>query len=299
VVPEDTQIEIRTDTEAAIDEEADSSGENEVASYNERGMKTGTLREVNGVLIFDRTKSLSINKRMKRYSAVDGEPTPVVAGYINESDLVDAVVADKPFDFNEAVRKNLVILPDSVANLTQNVRQVLDLATGERVDFELACRTGLIDLKKRRYVDMRGGRRRSMSLFEALGKNYIVMRDELATNYDEDDEDEDDDNQDGEVGKKKKSKLTVEDIASVFDPSSGEQCSLDVAVQLGLFDLARLVYIDLTSREDGENKYRTVELDEAADKGLVLLKATTAAGANKNNYKFLRIKVCLFFFFIN
>jgi hypothetical protein len=247
---------------------------------------------VNGVLVFDRTKSLSINKRMKRYHDRSAtEEQPPVAGYISELDSRAFAATDTPFDFNEAVRRDLVILPDSVANLTQNVQSVLDLATNRRVDFELACRTGLIDLRSRRFVDSRGNKSRTLSLFDALGKNYIVMRDELANNYADANEESDGENDD----EGSKTRLTLKDIASVFDPNTGEQCSLEYALQIGLFDAKRLVYIDDTVarsggvRVDKTPAFRTVPLEEAADKGLVLLKQAT--GANHNNYKFLRIKV--------
>jgi hypothetical protein len=261
---------------------------------------------VNGILVFDRTKSVSINKRMKRYNDNSYQQQLPVAGYISELDsklFEDGL--DTPFDFNEAVRRNLVILPDSVANLTQNVQSVLDLATNTRVDFEMACRMGIIDLKNRKFIDSRGNRHRSLSLFEALGKNYIVMRDELVNNYaDENDEesgDDEDQNRPSGSNKSRKTALTLEDIASVFNPNTGEQCSLEHAIQIGLFDARRLVYIDDTAGKTSGGraaKFRTVELEEAADKGLVLLKQTTSAGINRNNYKFLRIKVIWSFFII-
>jgi Holliday junction resolvase len=45
-------------------------------------------------------------------------------------------------DLNEAIRKDMVFLPDSLVE-TQQVKYVIDLKTGERVGFDEACKSGI------------------------------------------------------------------------------------------------------------------------------------------------------------
>ena len=263
-----------------------------------------------------------------------------IAGYINEADVEAAAGNTRRireseqddeevlFDFAEAVRRNLVILPDSVGHLTQHVDYVVDLGVGgRRVSFDEACRVGLIDTRHRRYLDKRRTPPKPITLFEALARNLIVMREELANNYaDSSSSDADEEKENRRRRRKrrgKKKKPLAEDIASVFNPATGEQCELSEAVRLGLFDLKRLVYIDnplvssaaLSSRN---GLARVLLLEEACDKGLVILRQQTAASAatssageekeeeneqqsrslSRDSYKFLRIKVVEFTKFI-
>ena len=50
--------------------------------------------------------------------------------------------SDPLIDLGEAIRKDLVFLPDSHVK-TQSVKYVVDLKTGERLGFEEACKQGI------------------------------------------------------------------------------------------------------------------------------------------------------------
>lgn len=112
-----------------------------------------------------------------------------------------------------------VILPDSLV-LTQNVEYVVDLSTGNKFDFDAACDIGLIDVNSKKYFDTR--KNKPLTLFEALEKNYIVMKDELGTNYDEDD-----------VGAYGNARLTKQDLKTLFNPKTGNQIPVQKATELG------------------------------------------------------------------
>lgn len=117
------------------------------------------------------------------------------------------------------------------------------------------------------------------------------MKDELTNNYED---------SDSEESVRSRRKLRAEDIATVFNPNTGEQCELDKAVELGLFDLERLVYIDQSVRaskqpSNDHQHHRVVSLDEACDKGLVILRSGHDSPSRSSNrieqdYKFLRIQ---------
>lgn len=123
-------------------------------------------------------------------------------------------------DFTEAVAKNLIILPDSLC-LTQNVQYVVDTSTGNKFDFDAACDIGLIDVNSKRFYDTR--RNKPMSLFDALEKNFIVMKDELGTNYDEED-----------LGVDHNARLKRKDLKTLFNPKTGNQVPVQKAIQLGI-----------------------------------------------------------------
>lgn len=182
-------------------------------------------------------------------------------------------------DMNEAIRQNVVILPDST-NLTQNVEYVVDLKTGHKCDFETACDRGIIDVRGKRFCDTRT--QQSISLFEALGKNYIIMKNELSTNYDADLID----NEEDEPVKKAKSKpkkLTHRDISSVFNPKTGEQISVEKAEKLGLYNTKSDVYTDALTR-------RKLTLDEAVQKGLAVPKQDKFQSEINEGFQYLHIR---------
>lgn len=211
------------------------------------------LKQINGYYLMDRTKSMSINKMMKKYD------DDIAAGFITDSNSNKILRPEQTkslnpvIDFNDAVAKNLVILPDSLC-LTQNVQYVLDLNTGNKFDFEAACEIGLIDVKNRKYFDSRANK--SISLFEALSKDYIVMKDELGNNYDEQ-------NLDAQEGLRQK--ISASDLSTMFDPESGEQVSIKKAQELGIYNRNKNVYVDLVNS-------KIFSLEQAVEKGLAVLR---------------------------
>jgi hypothetical protein len=179
----------------------------------------------------------------------------------------------------------LVILPDSI-HLTQNVQHVLDLKSNEKLDFDLACDLNIIDLNQRKYLDTRTNKH--MSLFEALSKNYIKMREEIATNYQDYDFNSSKSGSQMKINDNYKinNALSLSNISTVFNPNTGEQIDLNNALKLGLFDAKKLAYvIDATTTSSALNSNRLIDLEEAVDKGLVILRNNTF----DENYKFLRI----------
>jgi hypothetical protein len=251
-----------------------------------------SLKRINGMYVFDRTKSLNVNKRLKVY---EGE---FAAGFITDSDSKkilnqsskklksilksDTKLSSPIIDFNEAVRKNIIILPDSVA-LTQNVKYVVDLKTGNSVSFDVACQSGIIDVKKKLFCDTRSNT--TMTLFEALNKNYIVMKEQLDKNY------EDEENEqmngvtrdvNGSISNGTKNALTIAEISKVFDPSTGEQIAVDRAIQLGLLDRRTNSYVDMYTR-------RFLSLEEAVDKGMAVLKPDSLFNKEDAEFEFLNI----------
>jgi hypothetical protein len=162
-------------------------------------------------------------------------------------------------DLNEAIRNDLVILPDSLF-LTQKVKYVIDLKTGKRLDFDHACQCGIVDVFNRIYLDTRSNEK--MSLFEALGKYYIVMKD-----------DESDDKAPNIYPKEvnvesvhkttlnqSKKKLGENDIVTLFNPHTGEQIGMNEAKQIGVYNPKTNQYIDTY-------KNRAMSLEDAVDKG--------------------------------
>ncbi len=145
-----------------------------------------------GLFTFNRTKSVNVSKRIKK------SDEEFAAGFISESDskkiinqtskrlksvLKSGAHSLSPvIDLNEAIRNNIVILPDSLI-LKQNVKYVIDLKSNLHLDYEVACDLNIIDVASRTYLDTITNKK--LNLFEALKKNYIVMREELYTNYED------------------------------------------------------------------------------------------------------------------
>ena len=206
------------------------------------------IKEINGMFVYDRTKSLNVNKRLKKYD------DDVAAGFITDSDskkiinqsnkvLKSILKSNSPInpliDMNEAIKNNVVILPDSL-NFTQNVEYVIDLKTGNKYNFAKACDIGIIDVRNKKFLDTRTSQ--SISLFEALGKNYILMKDELNNNY------EDEESSYKNIPEPKK--LTHLDISTVFDPKSGEQISIEKAIKLGFYNTKQEIYTDTITKRN-------------------------------------------------
>ncbi len=230
------------------------------------------VQEINGVFVMDIAKSVNVSKHIQKNSE------QFTAGYVTESNT-EKILNDQQrpgvaktlnpiIDLNEAIKNDIVILPDSHLK-TQNVKYVLDLKTGDRLTLDEACNKGIIDVFSRVYIDTRNGRK--INLFEALGKFYIVMKEELYTNY-SDIEDASENNQNCFK------KLDQSDILTVFNPKTGEQVNVDKAISLGLYDKVLNKYVDFNSR-------RKISLEEAAEKGMVVLKINKEV----DGYQFLYI----------
>ncbi len=213
-----------------------------------QGSDNSQIKEINGMFVYDRTKSLNVNKRLRKYD------DDVAAGFISDSDsnkiinqsskvLKSILKSSSPInpliDMNEAIKNNVVILPDSL-NLTQNVEYVIDLKTGNKYDFDTACDMGIIDVRNKKFYDTRTSQ--SISLFDALGKNYIQMKNELNNNY------EDEDNDFTKLANLKK--LTNADISTVFNPNTGEQISIEKAARLGLYNPKQEIYTDTITKSN-------------------------------------------------
>jgi hypothetical protein len=241
------------------------------------------IKEINGLYVFDRTKSFNVNKQLRKYD------DDIAAGFITDSNsekiiaqsstnLKSILKTKSPvspiIDLNEAIQKNVVILPDSLY-LTQNVQYVLDLSTGDRVDFDTACDMGIIDVRSKKFYDTRNGE--SLPLFEALGRNFIIMKDELNNNYDEDEPDY------YPVLTNDSKRLTKDDIKSVFSPNSGSQVSVEKAISLGLLNEKLNVYIDVMTS-------RRMTLEDASKKGMIVLKPEKIQTELNEGYQFLHIK---------
>lgn len=242
----------------------------ETHTYGMGDQEPMELTRINGVFVFDRTKSMSINKMIKKY---DDE---ITAGFISDLDscrILDSKSKNTVIDFNDALEKNLVIMPDSLI-FEQNVKYVLDLNTGNKFDFEAACEIGLIDVKNRTFFNTKLNK--SISLFEALAKNYIVMKDELYTNYNQSEIDEENDNDD------QSNTISYLDLRSMFDPSSGIQISVKQALELGILSKDKQFYVDLYSR-------KKMSLYEAVEKGLALLKPEKIKHKVNEGYQYLII----------
>lgn len=274
------------DVDRFIDDESVSKFD-ENATPNEHD---GSLQQLNDdMFLFDRTVSYNVSKRMRKYN------DEVAAGFMSDQDSkkfitqsqsarVPPQTADSQtaaangglnsrilvpiVDFNDAVNKNLVILPDSMC-LTQNVEYVLDLNTGNKFDYDAACEIGLIDVNSKKYYDTRTNK--AINLFEALEKNYIVMKDELSTNYDE-----------NEKNVSTIRKLTKADLKTLFNPRTGNQVPVSKAVELGIYDKARNVYVDIITR-------RVMTLEDAVEKGLVVLKREKFQNKVNEGYQYLNI----------
>ena len=227
------------------------------------------LIRVNGVFVFDRTKSVSINKMVKRN---DDE---LMAGYIsdiNSCRILDSNSTSPIIDFNDALEKNLVIMPDSII-FEQNVLYVVDVNTGNKLDFEAACEIGLIDIKHKTFKDTKSNK--SISLFEALAKNYIVMKDELNTNYNQSEIDNDDEYDDSH-------QITYLDLKSMFDPSSGIQVTIKKAIELAILSKNKLFYVDTMTG-------KKMSLYQAVEKGLAILKPEKVKHKVNEGYQYLII----------
>ncbi|CAF0712708.1 unnamed protein product [Brachionus calyciflorus] len=239
----------------------------ETHTYGSPNDETLNYSKTEDNYIFDRTKSLSINKMMKKYN------DEIAAGFITDFNSTKILPSDTKslspiIDFNDAVEKNLIILPDSLS-LTQNVLYVLDLNTGNKFDFDAACEIGLIDVKNKTFYDTQ--RSRSISLFEALEKNYIVMKNELYTNYDQDELDEMDTN-----------RISYLDLTTIFDPSSGLQINVKKAIEKGILSRDKQFYVDLYSG-------KKLGLSDAVEKGLAVLKPEKIKHKINEGYQFLHI----------
>jgi len=238
---------------------------------------TSSVHEQNGLFTFDRTTQLNVSKRIKK------SDEEFAAGFISDtnSKKLKSILKSSSspiIDLNEAIRNNLVILPESLI-LKQNVKYVIDLKSNLRLDYEVACDMGIIDVNTKLYLDTNSGIK--LNLFEALKKNYIVMKEELYSNY----EDILYDNID-ETNLFNKSSTTTynsNDIVTVFNPVSGEQIPISKAVELGLYDNRTNNYID---------RYHTrkvINIKDAAEKGMAVLKSDKLAKQINEGYQFLHI----------
>ncbi len=234
----------------------------EASVYSEEASES--VQEIDGVYVMDLAKSVNVSRRIQKNSE------EFAAGYVTEANS-EKLLSSKSsngrktlspiIDLNEAIRNDIVFLPDSHLK-TQNVKYVLDLKTGERLSLDEACSRRIIDVFNRVYIDTRDGSK--INLFEALGKFYIVMKEQLYTNY-SDAEDH---------------KLGHADILTVFNPKCGEQVNVDKAIALGLYDKELNKYVDL-------NSGRVMPLEEASEKGMVVLRSSP--GQPTDGYQFLYI----------
>ena len=259
-----------------------SSSTNTEVDFDDEESDRSKIKQINGLYVYDRTKSFNVNKRLKKYE------DDVAAGFISDSDSQKIINQSSKhlksilkseshinpiIDMNEAIQKNIVILPDSL-NLTQNVEYVVDLKNGTKFDFDTACDMGIIDVRNKKFFDTRTSA--SISLFEALGKNYIKMKDELTNNY----EDEDNNDYMKDVFAKK---MTYRDISTVFNPHTGEQISMDKAILEGLYNTKQEIYIDTQTK-------RKFTLDEAIKKGFVVPKREKVQTEINEGFQFLHIR---------
>jgi hypothetical protein len=126
-------------------------------------------------------------------------------------------------------------------------------------------------VRNKRFVDTRD--KSTLTLFEALTQNYIIMKDELNDNYQDDPFDKK-----KKADKRKNGIVTHHDILSMFNPMTGVQISVAKAIDAGIYDRRLNVYIDLISK-------RIIGLAEAIEKGLVVLKPSSNAGNKENNFR--------------
>lgn len=114
------------------------------------------VQNINGHYVMDLSSSMNVSKRMQRNSHV------FAAGYISEqnskkllnqqnseilnsnsdsNNKLDSELLSPIIDLNEAIRNEIVFLPDSLVE-TQSVKYVVDLYKNERLDFNTACKKG-------------------------------------------------------------------------------------------------------------------------------------------------------------
>ncbi len=282
-----------------------------------------------GLFTFNRTKSVNVSKRIKK------SDEEFAAGFISESDskkiinqtskrlksvLKSGAHSLSPvIDLNEAIRNNIVILPDSLI-LKQNVKYVIDLKSNLHLDYEVACDLNIIDVTSRTYLDTITNKK--LNLFEALKKNYIVMREELYTNYEDtfmlyDNIDEathtqlklkkqQQQQQQEQQQLRKKSvslssftslsdssfnrgntpQLTSKDIVTLFNPHTGEQVPVWEAIELGLYDKKTNEYVlDPTDATTNPK----MKISEAAEKGMAVLRSDKLLNQINEGYQFLHI----------
>ena len=252
------------------------------SSFDSTATPTDSLQQINGTYMMDLPKSTNTSKRIRKKSE------EFAAGFItdyNSQKILEQSNAkvrsilksgskslNPVIDLNEAIKEDMVILHDS-PNLMQNVKYVIDLKTGKRLDFDTACKRGIIDVFNRLYVDTRTNKK--INLFEALGKFYIIMNEEVSS----------DDERPKLKAKKSslaKKKLTESDIVTFFNPRTGDQISINEAKQIGLFDQRTNYYVDA-------HKNRLMTLEEAVEKGMAVLKQDNLTHEVNEGYQFLYI----------
>lgn len=123
-------------------------------SINSESSVDNKVQEINGKYIMDLSSSVNVSKRLQKNEQF-------AAGYISEANSKKILESQnssfKPIlrtspknrsnpliDLSEAIRKDMVFLPDSLVK-TQNVKYVVNLKTGERLEFEEACKQGIFN----------------------------------------------------------------------------------------------------------------------------------------------------------
>ena len=274
---------VESESTSSLNKEYDSSPPGSPSSIR----SSSSINELNGTFTFERTKSINISKRIKK------NDEEFAAGLISESNSkiiinqsntelnpilrYGAKTSNPVIDLNEAIKKNLIILPDSTVQL-KNIKHAIDLNSGVLLDFETACDIGIIDSLNRTYHDTRNNIK--ISLFDALSKKYVILEDSLNENFSE-----------SEVEQKVLSmqlnnylkQVTENDIESIFNPSTGKQVGVEKAVRLGLYDKQNNLYID-------QFRKRKMPLEEAIEKGMVVLKPDKLIEEVEEGCQFLHIK---------
>ena len=158
-------------------------------------------------------------------------------GIFNES---TALYYDK-FDLNKAIETGNIILPDS-DYLVKNIKSVKDIKDEKELSIGVACKRGIIDIRSKLFLNTQTNKQ--ITLFEALHKGFITLRTD------------EDDNEEVEV--------TVNDIRSVYDPSTARNIKIDEAIDIGLVNKFLNLYIEPKTQ-------RAMKLNEAVNKGLAFL----------------------------
>lgn len=141
--------------------------------------------------------------------------------------------------FTNAIEQGLVFLPTDNHEILNYLLFTIDKSSGNFYDYDEAIREGIIDDK--RFLYKNTDTDEYMSLFEALKQGFICVDDYI-----------DDD-------------LNLSDIHTVFNPLTGCQIPFAKAVQEGIFNIKRRVFID--------PKYKKkIPLYEAIEKSLIVLK---------------------------
>ena len=145
----------------------------------------------------------------------------------------------------------------------------------------------------RLFLDTRTNKK--IKLFEALGKSYIVMKEELYNNYEDSqikninlksdiyllkDNTLKSKQNDVKLIQNFEQQIQQHDILTIFDPRTGNQIDLNKAIEIGLFEPKTNKYIDI-------DRNQSMQLEEAIHKGMIVLKPECIK--NSEDYQFLHI----------